>query len=256
MSKEQTQNVPQYLYCAMSIGECLLASGAEVSRVEDTIRRICKAFGAERVDVFTITSSIIVTISSPKFGILTQTRRIQGMEYDLERLEQLNHLSRKICTQDPAPHLQEIQADLKAIEAERTGSFGKNMLMYALVSASFSLFFGGTALDAAASFLIGMLLKCLRTWFKKMDINPFLHTFFCSILGGLLANLLVQWGLGQSAERISIGNIMLLIPGVTMTNGIRDMFSGDMLSGLLRFVEALLLAAVIAFAFVLASMVV
>ena len=129
MLEKQTQNASQYLYCAMSIGECLLASGAEVSRVEDTIHRICKAFGAERVDVFTITSSIVVTISSPTFGILTQTRRIQGMEYNMERLEQLNHLSRKICTENPMPSLLEIQQDLKAIEGKQTDSFVKNMLL-------------------------------------------------------------------------------------------------------------------------------
>ncbi len=54
MNREEAE---QYLYCAMSIGEQLLISGAEVGRVEDTICRICKAYGAERVDVFSITSS-------------------------------------------------------------------------------------------------------------------------------------------------------------------------------------------------------
>ena len=37
---------------------------------------------------------------------------------------------------------------------------------------------------------------------------------------------------------ISIGNIMLLIPGVALTNSLRDMFSGNTISGLMRFIEA------------------
>ena len=49
----------QYLYYAMTIGEQLLCCGAEVGRVEDTIRRICLAYGASRADVFSITSSIV-----------------------------------------------------------------------------------------------------------------------------------------------------------------------------------------------------
>ena len=44
---------------AMEIGECMLVSGAGVSRVEDTISRICKAYGAKEANVFSITSSIV-----------------------------------------------------------------------------------------------------------------------------------------------------------------------------------------------------
>lgn len=73
----------QYLYYAMTIGEQLLCCGAEVGRVEDTIRRICLAYGASRADVFSITSSIVTTIYGEDFGICTQTRRVPGMANDL-----------------------------------------------------------------------------------------------------------------------------------------------------------------------------
>ena len=59
MTREESE---QYLYYAMTIGEQLLCCGAEVGRVEDTIRRICLAYGATRADVFSITSSIVTTI--------------------------------------------------------------------------------------------------------------------------------------------------------------------------------------------------
>ena len=72
-----------------------------------------------------------------------------------------------------------------------------------------------------------------------------------SCIGGLLAAAAVRLGLGQSAGKISIGNIMLLIPGIALTNSIRDMFSGDTISGTLRFCEAVLLSITVAFGFVL-----
>ena len=92
-----------YLYLALNIGEQMLTSGAEVWRVEDSIRRICRAYGAVRVDVFSITSSIVVTIYGPEFSSLTQTRRISGLNTDMYRLDQLNQLSRDICSNVPAP---------------------------------------------------------------------------------------------------------------------------------------------------------
>ena len=74
----------EYLYQVLDIGQAMLQSGGEVSRVEDSIRRLCAAFGAERADVFTITSSIVVTIYAHHFGAVTQTRRITGTQYDLQ----------------------------------------------------------------------------------------------------------------------------------------------------------------------------
>ena len=57
--------------------------------MEDTIRRICLAYGATRADVFSITSSIVTTIYGEDFGICTQTRRVPGMSNDLGRLDDL-----------------------------------------------------------------------------------------------------------------------------------------------------------------------
>lgn len=241
------------LSCAMAIGEELLISGAEVNRVEDTIRRICTAFGAERVDVFSITSSIIVTMQMPGEEPVTQTRRICCLEYDMVRLELLNQLSRRICSTEESLSISEIRNRLEEIHATPRCTFWQMMLGYALISASFSLFFGGDLQDATVSAAIGMMIKYLQRRVGNLDMTPIFRTFIYSFAGGLAANFAVRMGLGHSADMISIGNIMLLIPGFALTNGLRDMFSGDMITGLLRFTEALIVAVVIAFAFVLAS---
>ena len=45
-----------------------------------------------------------------------------------------------------------------------------------------------------------------------------------------------------SYEPIIIGSIMIFVPGVAITNSIRDFLSGDMLSGVARMTEAVLIA--------------
>ena len=127
------------------------------------------------------------------------------------------------------------------------------LVTYALVSSSFSLFFGGSALDAAASGVIGIMLKFLDQAIRRTEANAFLSALLCSCLGGLLAGLAVRFGLGDSVDMISIGNIMLLIPGIALTNSLRDMFSGNTISGLMRFIEATLLALTIACGFALVA---
>ena len=133
----------QYLYYAMTIGEQLLCCGAEVGRVEDTIRRICLAYGASRADVFSITSSIVTTIYGEDFGICTP-----GMANDLGRLDDLNQLSRFICEFRPKP--EEIQRRLDVIRNKKGYSFRTQILIYAVISGSFSVFFGGDLNDMIA----------------------------------------------------------------------------------------------------------
>ena len=55
-----------------------------------------------------------------------------------------------------------------------------------------------------------------------------------------------------SPDLVMIGDIMLLIPGVAMTNATRDMLSGDTISGVMRFVESLLWAVALALGFMAA----
>ncbi len=239
-----------FLSRALTIGEQMLYAGAEVSRVEDTIHRICTAYGAERTDVLTITAGIQATVSAPAFGAVTQTRRIVGQRTDFHRLDDLNQLSRTIC--EKKPPLSYVDGELARIAALPRGSFLGQLGIYAMISASFSLLFGGAFQDALAAALVGMGLKCLAALFGKLEWNPFLTFFLCSLAGGFAACLAVQVGLALSVEKICIGCIMPRIPGLQLTNAIRDLFSGDTISGLLRFMEAVLLTVIMALGFVLA----
>ena len=231
----------EFLFNALNIGEEMLISGAEVSRVEDSVRRICIAYGAEKVDVFTITSAIVVTAYSPMFGAVTQTRRITSTKYDLFKLARLNALSRRIC--------EEIRT--------RTPQYSFTVMLgiHALISASFTLFFGGRWLDAAASAVIGLFLKYMDAVSRYLQLPANVAAVLWSFAGGCLALFFVSLGFGYSAEKISIGNIMLLIPGMLLTNSIRDIFNGDTLSALLGFCNAFLLAALIAFGFALPTLI-
>lgn len=240
----------------VSIGEMMLTSGSDVSRVEDSIRRMCDAIGAHRTEVFSITSTIIVSVYFKDRAPITQTRRIKGMSYDLNRLEQLNALSREIVAKANTPEEFQSCTLHQRVVHIRTGrgyNWKYRMLFYALISSSFSVFFGGTVLDAISSAVIGALICIFEKFVKCFDINPFITSFDVSLFGGVMAYLFVLVGFGLSFDRISIGNIMVLIPGLQLTNGLRDMFAGDTITGLTRTIEACLQSMIIALGFILAG---
>lgn len=242
----------QVLSCALNIGEHMLVSGAEVYRVEDCIRRICFAYGAVHVDVFTITSSIVVTMEPPGAQRLTQTRRIERYSTNLDRVHRLNQLSREMC-RDRIEY-DEFKRRFREIMARKSYPHWVELLSYILIAAAFTVFFGGTWRDALISGFIGAVLKETVFLVGAVRFNHVLSNLIASFVLSLLAYLAVRLRLADMVDMIVIGNIMLLIPGVALTNSLRDMISGDTMAGILRFIEACILALAIAGGYFLASM--
>lgn len=232
----------ELLTCVMDIGEQMLVCGAEVHRVEDSVNRMCLALGAKRVDIFIITSSMVVTVYTNDDEALTQTRRITGIGSNLEYLHWLNHLSRKICS-TPMDAAQ-IRAEFQNIRA-KTYSFGAQCLACAIIAGSFTLFFGGSVTQALISLCVGALVKLLSRLCEGMVTNRVFDKFLCAFGASMLAFLAWRLHWVESIDKIIIGNIMTLIPGIGLTNALRDLFTGDHIAGLLRTIEAGLIALVI-----------
>ena len=231
------------LTCALDAGELLLTYGAEVSRVEDTIQRLEHICGFEQVDVFTITSSIVATVRLPDGGSITQSRRIKARVTNLGRVAKINALSRRFCA--GALTLAEFRTALQAIRDERPTP------AYMVISFSLSIFFGGNLADGIAASLSGMVLFAMMRMSTTLQMNSLLQTAICSAVTALAVLLLVRAGIGVHPDKIMIGNIMLVIPGIQLTTSLRDMINGDTISGLLNLSEAVLKAISVALGFAL-----
>ena len=127
----------------LDAGELLLTSGAEAARVEDTMRRLARAYGFVRADVLTITASMAVTVRTADDQVITQTRRILRRGTDMRCIEAVNELSRKVCVQVAIPP-EELHARLEAIRTAPDKLRCRLPLAYLITSGSFAVFFGGT----------------------------------------------------------------------------------------------------------------
>lgn len=238
---------------ALDVGEAMLRSGAEILRVEDTIMRICLAYGDGIVDVFTILSLIIVSWHTTDDKNYTQTRRIYSYSTNLEAVEELNSLSRYICENRPSCNYIEEQVEMIMDHAEKRENQSVSLFIgYILGALGFAIFFGGTLRDGIAA---GLSAICLYGWikfYKKHSSNRVVYTLFTSFIGGIISVLTIFIGIGVNHDKVMIGLIMLLIPGITMMNSLRDMICGDIITGMLRMIEALMIAVAIAAGFALA----
>lgn len=232
----------------LDIGEIMLVSGAEVNRVEDTVQRMAKAYGCSRVDVFTITSSIVVTVHRDG-EIYTQTRRIRDYRNDVTRIEACNALSRRVCREPMAEEA--FFAECERLRNAPGCPLYITCLSYIMVAASFAVFFGGSLWDALAAALSSVLLFGADQLLARIRMQRIVTTIICSAVVALSAVALTKLRIGSSVDMICIGNVMLLIPGISFTTSLRDMISGDTISGLLGLCEALLRAVAIALGFAL-----
>ncbi len=228
----------------LDIGEEMLLCGAEVSRVEYSLKLMGKALGARRVDAFIITSSMVVTLHADGQDALTQTRRVESIGTDIGRLHRLNDLARRVAggrlSCDGA------EAELKKILEQKRYPFGFEIASYAFISGAFTLFFGGGITEAACSFLIGAVLSLVVALTAKTGLNKIFARLISSFAATILAFGFLHIGTVETVDNIIIGNIMTLIPGVGLTTALRDLFVGDSITGLLRTIEAALFALAIA----------
>ena len=82
----------QFLELTLSLGRQYVETGAEIKRVEDSLYRIYKAYGFENIEIYAITSLIVVTIKGPDGTHYTQSVRVTSGGTDLGRLEDINAL--------------------------------------------------------------------------------------------------------------------------------------------------------------------
>lgn len=233
---------------SLDIGEEMILAGAEVHRVEDTLTRICTALGAKRVDVFITHSSMMATIHDDSGNPYTQTRRTFSVGNNFNKLSKLNALSRKICSNNLT--YSQIQNELELIKSDKPYSFLMECLFSVLIAWSFTLFFGGGFIESIFGAIISFLVKCSATLVDNFLNNKIFSKFISSFILTALSFLALSLKFIPTVDYVIIGNIMTLIPGVNFTNSLRDLFTGDSMTGVLRFIESLLTALAIALGYV------
>ena len=226
------------------LGYNLAISGAETFRVEDSINRILSAYGVES-EVWAIPNCMTVSISTGDGKLLTRMKRIGFHGNDLDSVERYNSLSRKICAEKPEPSVA-AQWLHEAVAKKRNYALPIYLLGNMLGSFGFSIFFGGTFIDALCAGLCGILIGLTDRFLEQFKTNPFFKTIACSFIMTIVACITGMLGIADNVDTVIIGALMILVPGLIFTNAMRDIIYGDTNSGINRIVQVLLIAAAIA----------
>lgn len=225
-------------------GELMLTSGAETYRAETTMIHILRKGTNANVTSLALTTSIMITIEGHDMQPLTIIRRIYGRSMNLARITMVNEISRKFCSdmltlEEAYEQLQNLPSSIYSRKWHALSLIG--------VAIGFTLFFGGSFLDVIATLITGSVLAGTLLMCKRISLGGFAINCMSSI-GLALTCMLLKYTIFPTIDSdiVIIGSIMPLVPGVAVTNAIRDTLQGDYISGSARILEAFVTAAAIA----------
>lgn len=235
MDKKRQYNVMDVCLLA---GKILLQNGAETFRVEDTMLRMAAAFGYTKCESFVIPTGIIFSLQSLE-AEKTKLIRVSERTTNLLKITQVNRISRMISEEKMT--IEDAQAALEKIEhAKFAFSIYTQVLAAALSSACFVIMFLGTWHDFIPALIVGAIGYVSYLTFHHLVSVKFISEFLASIVIGICSYLMVQTGIGLEIDKIIIGSVMPLVPGLLITNAVRDLMAGHLVSGMSKGADALL----------------
>ncbi|MET3575098.1 threonine/serine exporter family protein [Bhargavaea ullalensis] len=224
--------------CCLLAGRLMMEAGAETYRVDDTMARMAACQGLAGADSFTTSTGIIF---SPGGNRHVKLASIRKRATDLEKIARVNAVSRGLSAGEMT--LEAAYQELKRIErGDFMFPFWLQLLAAAVASGSFLILFGGHWLDIPAAFVAGGLGFFVSETFHEKTRVKFFSEFTASAVVGLLSLAAVRTGLGGQLDLIIIAAVMPLVPGLLITNAVRDLMAGHFMAGTAKGAEAFLTA--------------
>ena len=218
---------------AYEAGAILLENGAEISRVDETMRRIAGHYGVDDESFFVLSNGSMATARG-----FARTKFIPIKGTSLDKVVAVNQLSREVS--EGKCDLEQLESRLKAIRAMRPKPAWEQIAASAFGSAAFCIIFGGGFADSIAAFVAGLVLWVYMLFVGYRHLSRIAGAITGGLLATLLCGVMFRMGLGTHLSNMIIGAIIPLIPGVPFTNGIRDLAHEDYIAGVTRLLDALL----------------
>ncbi|BDR61052.1 threonine/serine exporter family protein [Lactobacillus xylocopicola] len=225
----------------LTAGELMIEGGSEMYRVEDTMLRIAKSAGEPDPRVFIVPTGIFMSLDQ---GNYCQSIQVQERNINLELVDRINSLSRAFAAKEIT--LRQFKQQVKKIAKGDFPTFPLwlQTIGAAVLSATLMVMFIDNYdwLDFPGAAIVGAIGFVSFYYFKRYTNIKFLSELVAALIMTIVAVGIVHLYPQLVIDNILTGALMPLVPGLALTNALRDLFKGDLLSGMGRMCEALLTA--------------
>lgn len=231
------------LEAVMLAAQTILESGGETYRAEETASRMCEAFGLSNAQIISFPTGLFVNVVDSTGHAEGRIARVTERSIRLRFIDQVNDISRRVVSG-------ELDADAahKALTALRASPRPSQWLMimaFALSAGFFAIMFGGGMKEFVMAAALGALAQAMTPLFTMLKMPLLMSSLISAVVLASCGKLMIVLFSGMQ-EPVITGSIMPLLPGLSMTNAIRDTMRGDLVSGMARGFEALAIAVMVA----------
>jgi len=217
------------------VGTILLENGAETSRVENTVEYVGRAADLPVVCHATMTG---IFVSSEK-SAATRIFKVRVGDFNLQKVDEINTLSRQFSNHEITYH--ELKVAIEHVDKETLDfSWLTKCIGAGLVSMPPMLLFKATWGDLGLAFFVGILGYVASQIVAHHSKIPYIPVAVGSFVISVIAHLLGLGGIAHDANYIIISALMPLVPGVPMTNSLREIIERNTISGLVRATDAIM----------------
>lgn len=224
----------------LTAGRLMIEGGSEMYRVEDTMLRIARNAGIQDPRVFATPTCVFMSLDG---GELSQMKQIRERNINLELVDRVNELSREFAVKKIDLNQLE-QKIVKTANSTPTFPLWLQVVGAAALSCTLMVLFMDDYdwVDFPAAAAVGAVGYLSFVYFKRFTNVRFLSELIAAMVMGLVAIGLNHLYPALKVDNILVGALMTLVPGLALTNALRDLFVGDLLSGVVRLFEAALTA--------------
>lgn len=240
-NKHASIELQEVLEFGVEAGRVLLSNGAEIFRVEETITHICNHYEIKDLNLYVLSNGILVTGQKEGKEIYAKVKHVPLAGTHLGIVDEVNALSRRICAGEVS--LDEGIEQLEKIKRMPPKRAYFRIISGALGSGAFTYLLNATVIDCFRTFIISLVLNI----FLELGYKAKLSKLLINTVGGSIVTILAlilcrEAGVivNSSLDKVIIGSIFCLIPGVAFVNSLRDIANSDILSGVVKMIDAIL----------------
>jgi uncharacterized membrane protein YjjP (DUF1212 family) len=226
---------PAGIRCTLRLGSVLLGYGLPVHRVEESVNRLARAFGYE-AGTIGLPTALMITFRQRGQSDMYTVRAEPGV-VDLERLDKLHALVGRVERHelDVAAANDEVDAILSA--RPRYGRVAVGVAS-AATGGGTALLLGGGLRDAIASSVFGALNGALLALAAKRIDFARIIPVIAALSVSLGAVSLSDHGVPIRPAVLTLGALIVLLPGLTLTLATIELATGHLVCGTSRLMGA------------------
>jgi len=228
---------------ALYAGELLIRNGAEMYRAEETIVRISEAGGIHNITPFVTPTILFIANGDGENALYTKDIKKRGN--NIAKITLVSDFSRKFV--EGQIDISEAMDYLRKIDEYKGYPYRFVLFATGIGCGIFAVLVGGKFGDFVAAFFASYIAVFISDKILARSRTVFTGNFVASMFVGIISVISFEIKLVDNLDNIIVGAALSLVPGVAFTAGIRDFISGDLISGIARIGEAILVAIAIAF---------